>query len=260
MSEENLTNSEQSPEPEEQYEELSKSEAMGGVFTSPGETFEIIGNTPVKNYWLIPVLVSIILGLIATFLFMGDAELAAKTMEKQRQKIREQMEEKVKAGAMTKEEADNALAKAESFTNTGSPFFKIIGFAGALVGPFLILFILSIVYLVILKIMKSQIEFTNVLNVVGLAMLITALGNLLGMVISIIKGDVSSIGLALVLNESSLGAKAYSLVSKLDVFNIWFYIVIGIGLSKVAKIDPAKSIIIAFIPFVLYVGISVLFS
>ena len=49
MSEENLTNSEQNTEPSEQFEELTVSEAITGVFTAPGDTFETIANSPKKK-------------------------------------------------------------------------------------------------------------------------------------------------------------------------------------------------------------------
>jgi hypothetical protein len=253
MSEENLTNPEQQGlEPSEQYEELSKSDAMAGVFTAPGETYETIANIPKKNYWLVPILICIVVGLITTFLFMRDAELVSSVMDKQKKEMMEKFEENIKSGKMTQEQADSAM---ESMDPAGI-FFKIIGYGGAVIGSFVILFILSLAYLLILKIMKAQFDFSNVLNVVGLAMLIGAVGNLLAMVVSILKGDMSSLGLGLLFTEESVGEKLYALLSKIDIFSIWFYVVIGIGLSKIARMEFSKTVIIAFIPFVIYVIVS----
>ncbi|MDZ4711600.1 MAG: Yip1 family protein [bacterium] len=235
-------------EPED-HEELSKGDAMAGIFTAPGETFETITNTPKKNYWLIPVLICVAVGLIATVLFMQDAELVAKTMEKQKQKMQEQFQKSVKEGKMSQEDADKTM---ESMNPKGT-FFKVIGFGGAAIGPFIILFILSLIYFVILKIMKSPVEFANVLNVVGLALLITAIGSIVSTVISVLKGEMSGINPALLLSEASVGEKMHSLLSKLDAFSIWFYVVISIGLSKVAKIDMIKSAAMVFGIFILYV-------
>lgn len=64
-----------------------------------------------------------------------------------------------------------------------------------MVGPFLILFILSVVYMVVLKISRAEFDFGNVLNVVGLSMVVGAIGNVLGMVISILMGRVTGVGL-----------------------------------------------------------------
>lgn len=252
MSEENLTNSEQQPGQQYQYEELSKTDAMAGVFTAPGETYETIAGTPKQNYWIIPILICIAVGLITTFLFMRDPELVSKTMEKQKQKMMEKFEQNIKEGKMTQEQADAAM---ESMNPSGT-FFKIIGYGGAVVGPFIILFILSLLYLIALKVMKAQFDFSNVLNVVGLAMLIGAVGSLITMVVSILKGDMSSLGLGLVLSEESVGEKVHSLFTKLDVFSIWFYAVITIGLTKIARVSMAQSASVVFGIYILYVLIS----
>jgi len=248
MSEENYTNPEQSLEPQEPFEELSKGDAMAGVFTAPGETFETIAATPKKNYWIIPILITIVVGIISTFLFMQDAELVSSTMEKQKTKMAEQFEKNVKEGKMTQEDADKAM---ESMNPSGT-FFKLIGYGGSVIGPFIILFILSLLYLIMLKIFKAEFEFVNVLNVVGLAMLITAVGSLISIVISVLKGEMSSVGLGLVLSQDTVGEKVHTLLTKLDVFSIWFYVVVAIGLSKIAKVDMIRSSSIVFGLFLLY--------
>jgi len=248
MNEENPANTEENSEQLNQHEELSKADAMAGVFTEPGDTFETIARTPRKNYWLLPVLISAIVGLVSAFLFMQDNELASKTMDKQKQKMREKFEQNVKEGKMSQEDVDKTM---ETMNPQGT-IFKVFGYGGAIVGPFLILFILSIIYLVILKVMKAQVDFVNILNVVGLSMLITAIGSLLSIVASILKGDITSVGLALVLSEQAVGEKVYSLLNKFDLFSIWFYVVVSIGLSRVAKIDMIKSAAIVFGIFLLY--------
>lgn len=251
MSEENYTNPDQNlmpQEPQEPVEELTVAESMAGVFSAPGETFETIAARPKKNYWLMPVLITVLAGLISTFLFMQDAELVSSTMEKQKKKMQEQFDKNIKEGKMTQEDADKAMDS----MNPAGTFFKIIGFGGALIGPFIILFILSILYLVFLKIFKAEFEFVNVLNVVGLAMLITAVGSLIAIVISVLKGEMTGIGLGLVLSEKAVGEKLHSLFTKLDIFSIWFYVVISIGLSKIAKVDMIRSASIVFGLFILY--------
>lgn len=260
MSEENLTNPDEKQDQSVPNEEFSKTDAVSGVFTSPGETYETIAGRPKKNYWLMGILICVALGFVSTFLFTRDNELTSKVMEKQKHKIREQMDQKVKDGSMTKEESDKAIEQSEKFTDTGGTFFKIIGYVGSIVGPFLILFILSLVYLIILKIMKANFEFVNIMNVVGLAMVIGAIGNLLGTVLSVLKGDLVTAGLSLVISEANVGEKVFGLISKLDIFSIWFYIVVGIGLSKIAKIETSKGVMAAFVPYVLYLAITFIFS
>ncbi len=247
-------NLQQSPELQSsgQYEQLSNADAMSGIFTAPGETFETIANTPKKNYWILPVLVAVVIGLISTFLFMQDAELTSKTMDKQKEKMREKFQESVQQGKMTQEDSDKAL---ESMNPSGM-MFKVFAFGGSVVGPFIILLLLSVFYLIALKIMKGQFDFTNILNVVGLAMLIGSIGSLIAVVISVLKGNMVTIGPSLLFSEESVGQKIYTLLTKIDLFSIWFYAVIAIGLSKVGRVSIVKSSAVVFGLWIVYILVS----
>lgn len=235
-----------------QYEQLSNADAMSGIFTEPGETYETIANTPKKNYWIFPVLISVVIGLISTFLFMQDAELVSKTMEKQKEKMREKFQESVKQGKMTQEDSEKAM---ESMNPKGM-MFKVFGFGGAIIGPFVILLLLSVFYLIALKIMKAQFDFMNILNVVGLAMLISGIGNIIAVVISILKGNLTSVGPGLLFSEESAGQKVYTMLTKIDLFSIWFYAVIAIGLSKIARVSIAKTAAVVFGLWIVYILVS----
>jgi len=173
-------------------------------------------------------------------------------MEKQKKKMMEKFEQNIKDGKMTQEQVDKAM---ESMNPKGM-FFKIMGFGGAIVGPFIILLLLSVIYLIALKIFKAEFEFTNILNVVGLAMLIAAIGNLISMVVSILKGDFSTIGPGLLFSEAAVGEKTYSLLTKIDVFSIWYYFVIAIGLSKIGKISFVQSASVVFGVWIVYIFVS----
>lgn len=243
-----INSNEENVETLDQFEELSKTDAMSGVITEPGETFEAIASGPKNNYWIYPVLIAVVLSLLSSFLFMRDPELSRNTMDKQKAKMSEKFDKDIRDGKMTQEEADNAM---ESM-NPNSPFFKVIGYVGALVGPFIILLLLSVVYLIVLKIMKAEVEFSNILNVVGLALLISSVGSILAILISIMKGNMTGVSPGIFLSEESIGEKAFSFLNKLDVFTVWFYAVIAIGLTKIAKIDMAKSATIVFGLFLVY--------
>lgn len=235
-----------------QTEQLTQTDAMSGTFTSPSETFETITDTPIKNYWIIPVIISVVLGLVTSFLFMSDKELISKTMDKQKEKMMEKFEQNIKDGKMTREDADKAM---ESMNPEGM-FFKIIGFGGAVLLPFLTLLLLSVIYLVVLKFMKADFDFKNILNVVGLAMIISAVGGILSMIISVVKGELVTIGPVLFLNESSTGEKMYSLLLKVDLFTIWFYAVIAVGLSRVSRTDILKTVPLVFGVWIIYIVIT----
>lgn len=240
----------------EEPQELSQMDAISGIFTEPGNTFDTIAKYPKRNFWLLPVIILVVTSVVSSFLFFSDAELVGKMMDKQKQQLRERMQESVKDGKMSQEQANDAIEKAEKFMDPKGLFFKITGFAGAVIAPFLMLFVLSVIYMLFLKMFKANFEFTNILNVVGLSMIVSAIGSVLAIVISIIMGDLNSIGLSLVLKADTVGETLHALLMKLDVFSIWFYILISIGLVRVAKVKSAISYLIVFGLWIIWLAVT----
>lgn len=230
----------------EEQQELSQMDAISGVFTEPGNTFEAIAKFPKRNFWLLPVIILVITSVVTSFLFFSDTELVGKMMDKQKQQMREKMQESVKDGKMTQEQANDAIEKAEKFMDPNGLFFKITGIAGSVVSPFLMLFVLSVIYMLLLKMFKANFEFTNILNVVGLSLIVSAVGSVIAIVISIITGDLTSVGLSIIFKADAVGDTLHALFMKLDVFSIWFYILVAIGLVRIARVKPAVSYSIVF--------------
>ncbi len=230
----------------EEQQELSQMDAISGVFTEPGKTFETIAKFPKRNFWLLPVIILVITSVVTSFLFFSDTELVGKMMDKQKQQMRERMQESVKEGKMTQEQANDAIEKAEKFMDPNGLFFKITGIAGSVVSPFLMLFVLSVIYMLLLKTFKANFEFTNILNVVGLSLTVSAVGSVIAIVISIVTGDLTSVGLSIMFKADAVGDTLHALFMKLDVFSIWFYILVAIGLVRIAKVKPVVSYSIVF--------------
>ncbi|MCI0472632.1 MAG: hypothetical protein L0Y76_03515, partial [Ignavibacteria bacterium] len=124
----------ESPE-NEQIEPLSKSDAIIGVISGPGETFETLAVTPKKNYWIIPVLISVLIGVITTFFIFKDEQIMTNTMDKEKAKLEKRMEEKVKDGKMTEEQARQNLEMAGRFMDSKSYITQGIGYASTVLIP-----------------------------------------------------------------------------------------------------------------------------
>lgn len=239
-------------EPQTGMEQLSKIEAVTGVITDPGNTFENISRFSKTNYWIFPMILIVVANIIATFLFFQDEELTSKVMDKQKKQLREQMDEKVQKGDMTREDANVAIESAEKFMDPKGLFFKIIGYIMGVFSPFILLFLLSLIALVIVKILKGDFNFVSVLNVIGLGNVIIAIGVIIGTVLSVIMGDLSGVSPALIFKEEMTGTKINTFLTKLDAFYIWFYVVISIGIAKVGKVKTMPVMIILFAIFLIY--------
>lgn len=258
--ENNQEPSEQNKFVEEPPEQLSVSDSIIGVITSPGETFETMVSTKKKNYWVIPVLLSIVIGVVVTFIFFRDVQLMSGIMDKQKAQLEKRMDEQVKSGKMSTEQSKQAIEQAEKFMDPKSTFFQIMGYGGVVIVPFLMLFVLSLVYLLLLKALKADVDFGNLLNVVGLPMVITVIGSIVSLILSIVIGTVSTLSPALILNEGMVGAKMAEFFTKIDLMSIWYYFAVAVGLSKAAKISSGKSYGIVYGVWVFWIVITSAFS
>jgi len=237
---------------EQTVEQLTSTDAIIGVLSSPGETFETIAATKKKNYWLLSVLISIIISIVVTFVFFRDEQLISGMMDKQKAQLEKSMEEKVKSGKMSPEQSSQAIEQAEKFMDPKGVFFQIIGYGGSVVIPFLMLFVLSLVYLLITKILKANVDFGNLMNVVGLPLIIGAIGSIVALVISVVIGKMSSPSLALFLTDEVIGTKLSELLFKIDIFSIWYYVAVAIGLSKITRISAGKAYVTVFGVWILW--------
>ena len=244
------------PETPQEVPPLTKTDAIAGVFTEPGDTFSTIAKSPKHNYWLLPVIIFIIVNLISTFLFLSDDELVSKVMDKQFSKVEQKMEENVKDGTMTQQEADIALEQTEKFMSPGSVFFLISAYGAGIVIPFVLLFALSLVYLIALKILKAEFVYANILNLIGLSFVILAIGKILDVVLSILTGDINTISVGLFFNEAGVGESLYKFLMAIDAFIIWFLIIIAIGLSKISGIKSNVSYILVFGVWIIWILIT----
>jgi len=255
MEDENLQNQKEIQAP--QVEPISKTDAIVGVFTEPGNTFEAIGQTKEVYYWIYPLIICVVLGLISSFIGQSDAQLFSDMMSKQKKKMREKMDEQVKAGKMSQEDAQKSIEQSEKMMDPNGTFFKLIAYAGASFGVLIMFVLVTLLYFVGLKIFKSPAGFGDAMNVVGLGLLISSIGGLLAIVLSVVMGHFTSVGLGLILKEENVGEKMYKLATSFDVFAIWEHIIFAIGLSKVGRISAGQSYGLVFGLWIIWIAVSV---
>lgn len=162
-------------------------------------------------------------------------------MDESLEKTRTKLEEQIKSGEITREQADQALEMQKKFTNPESILFKITSYASSTIFVIAVFFVLSLALFIGMKIFKSDMSFQNILNVVGSASIITAIGGIVSIAISLMLGEIKTISPALLINKSSAGDIGYSILSSIDAFTIWAYVVISIGLVKIGNISTGKS-------------------
>ncbi len=235
----------QPEETAEPQEDISLGDALAGVFSEPGDTFTSVKNSTKKNYWLVPIIIVIVISIIASLLVLRDEELTAGIKEKQKKAMNEQLDKAVKDGKMTREQANQQIEQSQKFM-TGS-MMMIFGLIFSVVGVIFFFFLKALAYWGGLKMFKGVASYVDIMNVLGLAGIITAIQLVVDSVLAIVMGKIMvNIGPVLLVSEEAVGASMYTLLAHFDFINIWYLVVVGIGLAKVSNLKSGVTISFVF--------------
>jgi hypothetical protein len=191
-----------------------------GVFISPGETFADIARKP---DFIAPMIVLVVMTVAVT-----ETMLAKIGMERI---VRASMEQSSRASSMTPEQIDQAVSRGASI---GAMIAHVSGFIGV---PLLLVIIAALGLLFVNAIFGGQMKFDAALSVACYANLPSVLGGIMAVAL-IFFGDPehfnarspvpSNLGFFLSPDTSK---PLMVLASSLDIFTIWFMILLGVGYS-----------------------------
>jgi hypothetical protein len=231
-------------------------DALAGVFTEPGDTFAAVKQSTKKNYWLVPMIVVIVVSILATLMVLRDEELTAGIQEKQMKAIKERLDKAVKEGKMTQEEANQQIEQSQKFM-TGQ-MMMIFGLIFSVFGVLLFFFVKALIYWGGLKLFRGNATYVDVLNVLGLSGIIVAIQLVVDTVLAVITGRILvNIGPVLLVNEASVGTAMYTFLANFDLINIWYLIVVGIGLAKASNLKTSLTVPFVLVLWLLWVALTV---
>jgi Yip1-like protein len=244
------------PPPPLQYQEppaqeparIGEAGRFTGVLFSPGETFEDINRKPT---WIIPLLICILLGLVFTWF------LHSHFQEGWHQFMRKTLEDRAsKSGGPppTPQSIEQGVA-----------FAKIFGFGIAVVGAILVNLIVAGVMSLGMMFIQAQTTFKKVLSVVAWSWAATGVVQIIVTIASVLVrgsdssdfnpnnlGSLSATNLGAILPDG-ISPFLKALAGGIDIFSIWFLILLTIGLAAVSGSRKIKSGSVAPIVFGLWV-------
>jgi len=228
------------------------------VFAAPGDVFEEVKNSaPSVANWLIPTLILACVGTISAAVIFSQPAIVQQIREQQQKAFDQQ----VSAGKMTQAQADQAMAMAEKFSGPG--MLKAFSAVGAVFGSFIRLFWWAfILWLLSLWFLKAKIPFLKVTEVVGLATMISVLGAIVTVLMTVIFGKLGATpSLALALGNFDPKNKIHLLLGAANIFSFWQIGVFACGLARLAAAPFAKALLIialywlAFTLFFIFIGL-----
>lgn len=201
-----------------------------GVYFSPGATFADIVRKP---DFIVPLIVSILatVAVVETML----AKIGAERI------VRQSLEQSGRASTMTPEQMQQALEQGVKFTGI------IMHATGLLAAPIVLLVVAGLGLLIMNALFGSQLKFSTAFSVTCYANLVSVLGAVIAEVM-VLLADPETFNAqnpmptnpGFFLNPRETSKPLLTVLSSLDLFTLWFMILLGIGFSCAAnrKVKP----------------------
>ena len=223
------------------------------IFSSPGTVYGEVAALPVQSSsWVIPFLLTILIGIVSNIAILTNPILRAQAMEPQMQA----MQERVDQGKMTQEQADQAKDMMGSST-----FVMVIGIVTSVVMLSIMVFAGALVFWLAVKfVYKVPVGYKKMLEVYGLPLMIGVLGGILTLLMIYLFNSIyaNPSGSLFVMENFSRKNTVHMLLASLNVFSIWQMVVLGIGLSKVSNKSTGSGVGMAVGLWIVWIVIMVL--
>lgn len=210
------------------------------MFTSPGKVFEDIG---IKPTWILIMAVLVLLGVGVQLVIAPHIDYEAT--------LRARLADR--ADELTDEQIENMLVPAQKFAKFG-PIFALV------IAP-LVWALMTAVFLVMLKIVGSEIDFKKTLATVlhgywpPTAVALVLMGILVQRVGKVPQQELENIVKANVGAFMSPDAPAWLTAagSAISIFNIWAVVLLIMGFATVGKLSRGKAVVAALVPWVVWI-------
>ncbi len=130
-----------------------------------------------------------------------------------------------------------------------NPALKI---GSALIGVLIAVFGVALLIFIIFKISKVALSYQQTVTLYLVAGLSTCIGSMFKAIYMLISKK--AVGTNAILNPSVKN----TLIANIDIFNIWYYVLLGIGIYAMGKTSKKKATILTIILAILNIGAAVL--
>ncbi len=207
--------------------------SLGGrlfnIFAAPGEVFEELRSSqPSHGNWLVPILMSIAMGVVFSLVVFSQPDIVASVFGPQEAALNARVE----AGKITQAEADQALEGMRKM----QPLMKYIGIGGAILGNLFFFVLVSLLMWVLTaKILGGGIPMSKAFELTGLASMISVLASVITMLIVLLKANINAgPNAALFITSFDQSSYLHQFLAAFSFTTIWYNLVLAIGVSRLS--------------------------
>jgi hypothetical protein len=211
------------------------------VFAVPGDVFDEVKASPhAAANWLVPAIIASLAGVLTVLIVLSQPAIQQQIREKQERAVEQRLDKMVKAGQITREQANQQQAMAEKFM--GPTLMKMAGAASAVAYSFARVFLWALVlWLIGLWLLKVRVGYLKTAEVVGLAGMIGVLGTIVTLLLRVnLSNPASSPSLALAVGEFDPKNPLHLLLAAVNLFDLWQIWVMALGFSRLASVSFAR--------------------
>ncbi len=220
------------------------------VVATPGDVFdEVIAAPPCNANWLLPALIAVVVGWLATAWIFSQAPIQNQLRELTEQAIEKQI-------AMTKpsaQQAEQMRAAAEKMAGVSQKISAYIAVPFAVfISPFLWGLFL---WLVGKYALRGQFSYMKAVEVVGLSNVIGILESVIRTLLIVSMGSLfASTSLALLVKDYNPQNPAHNAMALVNIMTFWCLAVRAMGLARLARSSFSKAAVWVFGIWIAYTG------
>jgi hypothetical protein len=202
----------------------------------------------------VPTVLFAIISALSAIVIFSQPQIVQQLKEQQEKA----MDKQVQAGKMTRAQADQAQAIAEKFMGPG--MMKIFGVVGAVIMSAVRLCWWGFALTLLARwFLNAAIPYGKALELVGLATMITILGAIVTVLLTInMQRLFATPSLGLVVPNFDATRKSHLMLGAANVFFIWQAVVTGIGLAKVTAAPVPRAVFVVFAFWVMQQAVLIL--
>src|SRR5579884_308375 len=202
---------------------------MANVFVTPAEVFDEVRSSPINSAnWFVPLIVNILAGIIYIMTIYSQPTIIQQLREQQEAPL----ETMVKQGKMSRQAADQQIARMESFMSPG--FMKTTGILMMFfASPAMLFFVAVIFWLVGRFAFGAHFEFMKGVEAIGFASMIGVLQLVFMTLLAVIYGSLfMNVRPVLLIKHFNPNNLWHVFIASLNLMVVWYFAVLAIALQR----------------------------
>lgn len=238
---------------------MSLAARLLNVFAMPGDVFASVkaSKTSVAN-WLVPALLLAVMGPLTALVILAQPSVQ-KQLNEALDRQAKLIDQQVQAGKVDRATADKAVAVSRSIYQP--PVVQVLfGGAAAAVGLVRVFWWAFLLWLLARRFLRARIGFIKSLEVAGLALMISVLGTIVVLLLTLNVSAISAKpNLGLLVSDLN-PSRSNLLFWVLTVFSLWLVFTLSAGLSKLAEVPFLRAAWLVFAAWIIQDSLLVLFG